>query len=87
MKRTDSIADNIPNALKQSQYYMKRCFAMYMEKGRRILKIQELRDELEKVIDDKSERDQVLEGYLGAMFSSVQVNTLIFSLLSHSFVY
>ncbi|XWS30615.1 hypothetical protein CRYUN_Cryun23aG0001100 [Craigia yunnanensis] len=72
MKRTDSIADNMPNALKQSQYYMRRCFARYMEKGKRIFKIQELRDELEKVIDDKSERDQVLEGSLGSMFSSVQ---------------
>ncbi|XWS75307.1 hypothetical protein CRYUN_Cryun01aG0075300 [Craigia yunnanensis] len=77
MKRTDSITDNIPNALKQSQYYMKRCFARYMEKGRRILKIQELRDELEKVIDDKSERDHVLEGYLGTMFSSVQEAVVI----------
>ncbi|XVF71019.1 hypothetical protein PTKIN_Ptkin12aG0000800 [Pterospermum kingtungense] len=70
IKRTDSIADNIPSALKQSQ--MKRCFARYMEKGTRIWKIQELKNELEKVIDDKSEIDQVLDGYLGTMFSSVQ---------------
>ncbi|XVE72025.1 hypothetical protein DITRI_Ditri11bG0005600 [Diplodiscus trichospermus] len=72
MKRPDSIADNMPNALKQSQYYMKKCFARYIEKGKRILKIQELRDQMEKVIDDKSERDKVMDGYLGSMFSSVQ---------------
>lgn len=72
IKRTDSIADNIPSALKQSQYYMKRCFARYMEKGTRIWKFEELRNELEKVIDDKSEIDEVLDGSLGTMFSSVQ---------------
>ncbi|OMO59820.1 Sucrose synthase [Corchorus capsularis] len=72
MKRADSIADNMPNALKQSQYYMKRCFARYIEKGRKIMKVQEIRNELEKVIDDKSERDQILQGFLGSMFSSVQ---------------
>ncbi|KAE8713355.1 Sucrose synthase 5 [Hibiscus syriacus] len=72
MQRGDSIADNIPNALKQSHYYMKRCFAKYMEKGGRILKVQELRDELDKVIDDKSERDRIFGGSLGAMFSSAQ---------------
>ncbi|KAK6266996.1 hypothetical protein QUC31_017833 [Theobroma cacao] len=77
LKRTDSIADNMPNALKQSQYYMKRCFGTYIEKGARIMKLKELRDEMEKVIDDKSERDQVLEGFLGSMFSAVQEAVVI----------
>ncbi|PPR83051.1 hypothetical protein GOBAR_AA37663 [Gossypium barbadense] len=64
-KLSDSIADNIRNALKQSQSYMKRCFSKYMEKGKRILKAHELRDEFEKVMDDKNET-------LGTMFSSAQ---------------
>ncbi|MBA0847692.1 hypothetical protein Goshw_021511 [Gossypium schwendimanii] len=62
---SDSIADNIRNALKQSQSYMKRCFSKYMEKGKRVLKAHELRDEFEKVMDDKNET-------LGTMFSSAQ---------------
>ncbi|KAK4490439.1 hypothetical protein RD792_001116 [Penstemon davidsonii] len=34
LKRTDSIADNMPEALRQSRYHMKRCFAKYIEKGK-----------------------------------------------------
>ncbi|MBA0703863.1 hypothetical protein Golax_016157 [Gossypium laxum] len=44
---------------------MKRCFSKYMEKGKRVLKAHELRDEFEKVMDDKNET-------LGTMFSSAQ---------------
>lgn len=69
MKLSDSIAVNIRNALKQSQSDMKRCFAKSMEKGKRILKSHELRDEFEKVMDDKNET-------LGSMFSSAQVSLL-----------
>lgn len=28
-KRTDSVAETMPDALKQSRYYMKKCFARY----------------------------------------------------------
>lgn len=73
LKRTDSVVDNMPDALRQSRYHMKRCFAKYLEKGRRIMKLHHLMEEMELVIDDKSERSQVLEGILGFILSSTQV--------------
>nr|GLL19001.1 sucrose synthase 7-like [Ipomoea trifida] len=65
LKRSDSIADSMPEALRQSRYHMKRCFAKYTEKGSRMMKLHHLMDEMEKVIDDQAERNQVLEGLLG----------------------
>lgn len=73
LKRTDSIADNMPEALRQSRYQMKRCFAKYLEKGRRIMKLHHLMEEMERAIDDESERNQVLEGTLGFILCSTQV--------------
>lgn len=73
LKRSESIADNMPEALRQSRYHMKRCFAKYIEKGRRIMKLHHLMDEMEQVIDDKNERAQVLEGVLGYILCSTQV--------------
>ncbi|KAI9072449.1 hypothetical protein K1719_045593 [Acacia pycnantha] len=72
LKRTNSIADNMPDALRQSRYHMKRCFAKYLEKGRRIMKLHHLMEEMELVIDDKAERNQVLEGNLGYILGSTQ---------------
>ena len=73
LKSTDSIADNMPDALKQSGYQMKRCFAKYIEKGRRIMKLHLLMEEMDKVIDDKNEKKQLLEGLLGYILCSTQV--------------
>ncbi|CAJ1970900.1 unnamed protein product [Sphenostylis stenocarpa] len=72
LKRTDSVIDNMPDALRQSRYHMKRCFAKYLEKGRRIMKHHHLMEEMELVIDDNSERSQVLEGILGFILTSTQ---------------
>ncbi|KAJ6959791.1 sucrose synthase 5-like [Populus alba x Populus x berolinensis] len=72
LKRSDSIADNMPEALKQSRYHMKKCFAKYIEKGRRTMKLQQLLDEMENVIDDQVERTRVLEGLLGDIWFSIQ---------------
>ncbi|KAJ1377368.1 Sucrose synthase [Sesbania bispinosa] len=72
LRRTESIADNMPDALRQSRYHMKRCFAKYLEKGRRIMKLQHLMEEMERVIDDKTERNRVLEGILGFIVTSTQ---------------
>ncbi|KAK7276175.1 hypothetical protein RIF29_17310 [Crotalaria pallida] len=72
LMRTDSIADNMPDALRQSRYHMKKCFAKYLEKGRRIMKLHHLMEEMEQVIDDRNERNQVLEGLLGFVLSSTQ---------------
>ncbi|XP_057721418.1 sucrose synthase 5-like isoform X1 [Arachis stenosperma] len=72
LKRTNSITENMPDALRQSRYHMKRCFANYLEKGRRIMKLHHLMEEMEQVIDDKTERDHVLEGNLGFILSHTQ---------------
>ncbi|XP_075090869.1 sucrose synthase 7 isoform X4 [Nicotiana tabacum] len=65
LKRSESIADSMPEALRQSRYHMKKCFAKYIEQGKRMMKLHNLMDELEKVIDDPAERNHVLEGLLG----------------------
>ncbi|XP_050136903.1 sucrose synthase 5-like isoform X2 [Malus sylvestris] len=72
IKRSDSIADTMPDALRQSRYHMKRCFAKYIEQGRRIMKLHHLMSEMETVIDDKAERSQVLGGVLGYILCSTQ---------------
>ncbi|KAL0014866.1 hypothetical protein SO802_001935 [Lithocarpus litseifolius] len=72
LKRSESITDSLPEALKQSRYHMKRCFAKYIEKGRRIMKLTHLMEEMEKAIDDKNDRTQVLEGLLGYILCSTQ---------------
>ncbi|KAK4853924.1 hypothetical protein QYF36_016538 [Acer negundo] len=73
LKRTESIADTMPEALKKSRYHMKRCFAKYIEKGRRTLKLHQLMDETAEAIDDVTERNQVLEGLLGYILCSTQL--------------
>ncbi|XP_058748076.1 sucrose synthase 6-like isoform X1 [Vicia villosa] len=72
LKRTNSLVDNMPDALSHSRYHMKKCFAKYLEKGRRIMKLHHLMEEVERIIDDKLERNQVLEGILGFILSSIQ---------------
>ncbi|XP_061356181.1 sucrose synthase 5-like [Gastrolobium bilobum] len=64
--------DNMPDALRQSRYHIKRCFAKYIENGRRIIKLHHLMEEMEQVINDNSDRNQVLEGNLGFILSSTQ---------------
>jgi sucrose synthase len=63
----------MPDALKQSRYHMKKCSAKYLEKGRRVMKLHDLMEEVERTIDDKIERNHVLEGNLGFILSSTQV--------------
>ncbi|KAL8038201.1 hypothetical protein ABFX02_11G089700 [Erythranthe guttata] len=72
LKRSESIADSMPEALRQSRYHMKRCFAKYTEKGKRLMKVHHLMKEMEQVIDDKSERTQLLEGLLGYILCTTQ---------------
>lgn len=73
LKRSDSITDNMPDALRQSRYHMKRCFARYIERGRRIMKLQHLMQEMDQVIDDMHERNEVMQGILGFILKSTQV--------------
>ncbi|QHO16049.1 Sucrose synthase [Arachis hypogaea] len=62
LKRTNSITENMLDALRQSRYHIKRCFENYLEKKRRIMKLHHLMEEMEQVINDKTERDQCLGG-------------------------
>lgn len=73
LKNSESLADNMPDALRQSRHHMKKCFAKYLEKGRRIMKVDHLMAEMEQVIEDKKERTQVLEGVLGYILCTTQV--------------
>ncbi|KAJ8444179.1 hypothetical protein Cgig2_030999 [Carnegiea gigantea] len=72
LMKTDSIADNMPDALRERRYLMKKCFARYLQQGRRLMKVHNLMEELEKSIDDQAERAQVLEGPLGYILCSTQ---------------
>ncbi|WOL18196.1 sucrose synthase 7-like isoform X1 [Canna indica] len=71
-RRSDSIADGLPEALRQSRYQMKRCFARYVSKGKRLMKNQQLMEELESTMDDKVEKTKLMEGFLGLIICSTQ---------------
>ncbi|KAG5617692.1 hypothetical protein H5410_017516 [Solanum commersonii] len=69
---TTPVADSMPDALKQSRYHMKRCFARFIATGSRLMKLKNLMEEIENTIEDKAERTKVLEGSLGQTLSSTQ---------------
>ncbi|KAF5730257.1 sucrose synthase 6 [Tripterygium wilfordii] len=72
LKRSDTITDSMPEALRQSRYHMKRCFSSLVSEGKRLMKRQHIMEEVEKSIEDKAERKKVLEGLLGFILSSTQ---------------
>ncbi|XP_051117141.1 sucrose synthase 5-like isoform X2 [Andrographis paniculata] len=72
LKRSETIADTMPEALRQSRYYMKKCFAKYTEKGKRLMKVAHLMGEMEQVIEDRAERTHLLEGLLGYILCTTQ---------------
>lgn len=81
LDRTESIKDNMSSdESKQSRYHMKRCFAKYLEKGRRIIKVHDLMEEMEQVINDQKDKNQILEGNLGFLLSCTQVKFFLISL-------
>lgn len=51
----------------------------FVAKGNRLMKCHHLMDEVEKSIEDKTERGKVLEGLLGYILSSTQV-------IAHNFI-
>lgn len=77
LKRSETIADSMPVALRQSRYHMKRCFAKYTEKGKRLMKLHHLMGEMEQVIEDEAERNQLLEGLLGYILCTTQVGLIL----------
>lgn len=76
-----SAINGMPEALRQSHGYMKRCFGKLVEKGSRSMKLKELMEAMEMAFDDKMERIRVMDGLLGHILSSTQV------LLSFSTLY
>lgn len=72
LKTTEPVPDSMPEAPSQSRYHMKRCFAKYMEKGRRIMTLHHLMDELESAIDAKTERERILGSDLGYILCYTQ---------------
>ncbi|KAJ1390075.1 Sucrose synthase [Sesbania bispinosa] len=77
LKRSDSIADSMPNALKQSRFHMKKCFARFVASGKRLMKQHHLMDDLEKTVVDKDERKKLLEGLLGYILSCTQEAAIV----------
>ncbi|CAH1437051.1 unnamed protein product [Lactuca virosa] len=77
MKRSESIVDTMPEALRQSRYHMKKCFLKYLEKGKRMMKLHHLMQEMESVIEDKDEKAQVLEGLLGYILCTTQEAAIV----------
>lgn len=75
LMRSDSVAESMPEALRERRYLMKKCFGRFVEQGRRLMKLYHIMNELEKCIDDQAERRQVLQGILGYILSTTQVQT------------
>ncbi|KAF8779338.1 hypothetical protein HU200_002771 [Digitaria exilis] len=71
LRRSDSIADMMPEALRQSRYHMKRCFQRYVAKGSTVMKRQQLLEELRRSAADDG-RLQEEEGFLGYVISCTQ---------------
>ncbi|KAJ7975337.1 Sucrose synthase [Quillaja saponaria] len=72
LKRSDTIADSMPDALRQSRFHMKKCFARFVASGKRLMKLPHIMEDTEKCIEDNVERGKVLQGLLGYILSSTQ---------------
>nr|XP_011464449.1 PREDICTED: sucrose synthase 6-like isoform X2 [Fragaria vesca subsp. vesca] len=62
----------MPDALRQSRYYMKKVFARFVGDGKRLLKPQHIMEEVENSIEDGNEKSKVLRGLLGYILNSTQ---------------
>nr|GMC70992.1 sucrose synthase 5-like [Ipomoea batatas] len=72
MASSSTMVSGMPDALKQSRYHMKRCFARFTGAGKRVMKLKHLTEEIEQTIEDKAERSKVFEGTVGQIMSSTQ---------------
>lgn len=72
LQRSDTIAETMPEALRQSRYHMKKCFARFVGLGKRLMKPPHIMEEFENSIEDKNDRSNVLGGLLGYILSSTQ---------------
>lgn len=74
MEMTSGLLGNgIPEAMGQNRGNIKRCLEKYIEKGRRLMKLNQLMDEMEIVINDLVQRKRVMEGDLGKILCFTQV--------------
>ncbi|KAG5515357.1 hypothetical protein RHGRI_036414 [Rhododendron griersonianum] len=71
-KSDNATAGGLSDAMRQSRYHMKRCFARFMETGKRLMKPHQIMEETDKAIEDKAERAKVFEGLLGSIMGSTQ---------------
>ncbi|KAL4012804.1 hypothetical protein IC575_029918 [Cucumis melo] len=72
MRLDTPISDSLNDALRRSRNQMKKCFARFVENGKRLMKCQDLMKDVEITIEDKRERSHVLEGFLGYILSNTQ---------------
>ncbi|PNT09288.2 hypothetical protein POPTR_012G037200v4 [Populus trichocarpa] len=77
LQRSETITESMPEALRQSRYHMKKCFSRFVAPGKRLMKRQHLMDEVDESIQDKNERQKVLEGLLGYILSCTQEAAVI----------
>ena len=69
MRRSDSIADMMPEALRQSRYHMKRCFQRFVSQGSRLMKQQHLLEELHGGGSADNNKQLAADGFLGHVIS------------------
>lgn len=72
LKRSDSIADSMPEALRQSRFHIKRCFSRFVGSGKRLMKSNHLMDDVDQSIGEQPNRSEILEGLLGYILISTQ---------------
>ncbi|XAR73616.1 Sucrose synthase [Bertholletia excelsa] len=72
LKRSETMAGTMPDALRESRYHMKRCFAKFVEKGKRLMKLSHILDEIDRTIGDETEREEVMSGLLGFILRTTQ---------------
>ncbi|KAL1224984.1 Sucrose synthase 5 [Cardamine amara subsp. amara] len=72
-----SLGNGIPEAMGENRGNIKRCLEKYIEMGRRVMKPNQLMDELEIVINDVTQRRLVMEGDLGKILCFTQEAVVI----------
>ncbi|KAJ6888139.1 hypothetical protein NC652_029234 [Populus alba x Populus x berolinensis] len=77
LKRSETIAESMPDALMQSRYHTKKCFSRFLAPGKRLMKRQHLMDEVDESIQDQNERQKVLGGLLFYILSCTQEAAVI----------
>nr|APR63891.1 sucrose synthase 6 [Populus tomentosa] len=77
LKRSETIAESMPDALMQSRYHTKKCFSRFLAPGKRLMKRQHLMDEVDESIQDQNERQKVLGGLFGYILSCTQEAAVI----------